>query len=213
MNIGEILRLAPVVPVLTIEDPRLAPPIARALVQGGLPVMEITLRTPLALQALRAILAEVKEALPGVGTVTQPAQFAEARRAGALFAVSPGSTDRLALAAREQQIAYLPAVATVSEAMAMAELGYDHLKFFPAAASGGPNFLRAVAQPLPKILFCPTGGVDAASAPGYLALPNVISVGGSWLVPEPAVRARDWNRIRALAAAAVAMRAGIPLID
>ena len=213
MNIDDILRLTPVVPVLTLEDPRLAPSIARALVEGGLPVLEITLRTRSAMDCLRAILAEVKEAIPGVGTVTQPAQFAEAKRAGALFAVSPGGTARLAAASRERGIPWLPGVATVSEAMAMAELGFTHQKFFPAASSGGPGFLRALAQPLPELKFCPTGGVDPSTAPGYLALPNVICVGGSWVVPEPAVRARDWGRIRSLAAAAVAMRAGVPLID
>lgn len=213
MQIGEILRMAPVVPVLTIEDPRLGPPIARALVAGGLPVIEITLRTPLALEVLRAILSEVKEAMPGVGTVTRAAQMAEAKRAGALFAVSPGCTPRLAAAARERAMAFLPGIATVSEALQAAESGFEHLKFFPASAAGGPGFLRAVAQPLPDLLFCPTGGIDAASAPGYLALPNVICVGGSWVVPEPAVRARDWGRIQALAASAAGMRAGVPLVD
>ena len=213
MSIADILRMAPVVPVLTIEDPRLGPPIARALVAGGLPVIEITLRTPLALEVLRAILREVKEAMPGVGTVTQAAQLAEAKRAGALFAVSPGCTPRLAAAARERNLPFLPGVATVSEAMQAAEAGFTHLKFFPAASAGGPTFLRAVAAPLPDLLFCPTGGIDAASAPAYLALPNVICVGGSWVVPEPAVRARDWSRIRTLAASAAVMRAGLPLID
>jgi 2-dehydro-3-deoxyphosphogluconate aldolase/(4S)-4-hydroxy-2-oxoglutarate aldolase len=213
MNILDLLRMAPVIPVLTIEDPRTAPPIARALVEGGLPVIEVALRTPLAMEALRLILAEVKEAMPGVGTVTQPAQLAEAKRAGALFAVSPGSTARLAAAAKERGIPYLPGVATVSEAMAMAEQGFTQLKFFPAAAAGGPAFLRAVAQPLPGIQFCPTGGIDSSTAPSYLALPNVLCVGGSWVVPDPAVRARDWGRIRSLASAAVAMRAGMPLID
>ena len=213
MMIEEILRMAPVVPVLTIEDPRLGPPIARALVAGGLPVMEITLRTPLALEVLRAIVGEVKEAMPGVGTVTKAAQLAEAKRAGALFAVSPGFTPRLTAAARERGVAFLPGVATVSEAMQAADAGHTCLKFFPASAAGGPPFLRAVSQPLPDLLFCPTGGIDAASAPGYLALPNVICVGGSWVVPEPAVRARDWGRIQTLAASASVMRAGAPLID
>jgi 2-dehydro-3-deoxyphosphogluconate aldolase/(4S)-4-hydroxy-2-oxoglutarate aldolase len=212
MSIGDFLRIAPVVPVLTIEDPALAPPIARALVDGGLPVLEITLRTPLAFEALRAIIDEVKDAMPGVGTVTAPAQLAEARRAGALFAVSPGCTPRLLAAAKDRGIPYLPAVATVSEAMVLAEQGYEYLKFFPASAAGSLGFLRAVAQPLPDLMFCPTGGVDAASAPGYLALPNVACVGGSWVVPEPSVRARDWSRIRSLAAEAASMRR-IPLLD
>ena len=212
MSIGDFLRIAPVVPVLTIADPALAPPIARALVDGGLPVLEITLRTPLAFDALRAIIDEVKDAMPGVGTVTQPAQLAEAKRAGALFAVSPGCTPRLLAAAQDRGIPYLPAVATVSEAMVLAEQGYEYLKFFPASAAGSMNFLRAVAQPLPDLMFCPTGGVDGASAPGYLALPNVVCVGGSWIVPEPSVRARDWARIRSLAAEAAAMRT-IPLLD
>jgi 2-dehydro-3-deoxyphosphogluconate aldolase/(4S)-4-hydroxy-2-oxoglutarate aldolase len=162
---------------------------------------------------LRAILNDVKEAMPGVGTVTRAAQLAEAKRAGALFAVSPGCTPRLAAAARERDLPFLPGIATVSEALQAAEAGFSHLKFFPAAAAGGPAFLRAIAQPLPDLLFCPTGGIDASSAPGYLALPNVICVGGSWVVPEPAVRARDWGRIQTLAASAAAMRAGAPLID
>jgi 2-dehydro-3-deoxyphosphogluconate aldolase/(4S)-4-hydroxy-2-oxoglutarate aldolase len=212
MSIGDFLRIAPVVPVLTIEDPALAVPIARALVDGGLPVLEITLRTPLAFEALRAIVEEVKEAMPGVGTVTRPAQLAEAKRAGALFAVSPGCTPRLLAAAQDRGIPYLPAVATVSEAMLLAEQGYEYLKFFPASAAGSTGFLRAVAQPLPGLMFCPTGGVDGASAPGYLALPNVVCVGGSWVVPEPSVRARDWSRIRGLAAEAAAMRK-VPLLD
>lgn len=213
MAIGEILRIAPVIPVLTVSGPRDAVPIARALVEGGLPAIEITLRTAGAMDAVRAILSEVKGALPGVGTVLHPAQLAEARRAGAIFAVSPGATDRLLDAAAERGIAWLPGASTASEAMALAERGHSHVKFFPAAACGGPAFLRAVAQPLPDTMFCPTGGIDAASAPAYLALPNVLCVGGSWVAPGPSVRDRDWGRIRALARQAAGMKTDGDVID
>lgn len=205
-GIGEILAIGPVIPVLTLSGPTEGVPVARALVAGGLRVLEITLRTAGALEALRAIAAEVPEAVAGVGTVLAPDRFEEARRAGAQFAVSPGHTERLLAAAETTGLPYLPGVATVSEAMALAERGYRHLKFFPAAAAGGPDALRQIAGPLPDLRFCPTGGVDERTAGAYLALPNVVCVGGSWPAPAAAIRDRDWRRIEALAAAAASLR-------
>ena len=205
-DIGNILKLAPVIPVLTLEGAADGVPVARALVAGGLRVLEITLRTAGALEAVRAVVAEVPQALVGVGTVLEPAQFGEARRAGARFAVSPGHTAGLLAAASDGGMPFLPGMATVSEAMALAERGYRALKFFPAEPAGGVAFLRALQAPLPQLCFCPTGGIDAARAVEYLALSNVPCVGGSWVVPPVAVRAADWRQIEALARAAAALR-------
>jgi 2-dehydro-3-deoxyphosphogluconate aldolase/(4S)-4-hydroxy-2-oxoglutarate aldolase len=201
----DLLDLAPVIPVLTLEGPADGVPVARALVAGGLPVLEVTLRTPGALEAVRAIAAEVPGAVVGVGTVVETAQFAAARQAGARFAVSPGHTDRLLRAAAEAGLPFLPGMATASEAMTLAERGYRCLKFFPAESSGGAGFLRALQAPLPTLRFCPTGGIDAQRAVEYLALPNVPCVGGSWPVPASAVAAADWRRIEDLARAAAAL--------
>lgn len=205
-----ILRRAPVVPVLTVTGAKEAVAIARALVAGGLSVIEITLRRAGALDAIRAVTADVEGAVVGAGTVLAPDQFAEALAAGATFTVSPGATPALLNAAEDSPLPHLPAAATASEMMALAERGYGVQKFFPAAASGGVTALRAISGPLPDIRFCPTGGIDATNAPAYLACANVLCVGGSWLAPRTLVDAEDWPAITKLARAAAALP-GAPL--
>ena len=202
-----ILTLAPVVPVVVIEDAAQAVPLARALVAGGTPAIEVTLRTPAALDAIRAIAAEVEGAHVGAGTVLDAAQFEAAVEAGATFMVSPGSTPSLLDAAARHPVPLLPGAASASEAMALLERGYTLQKFFPAEAAGGVAMLRALGGPLPGIRFCPTGGVSPANARDYLALPNVICVGGSWLTPAPQLRAANWVAIEGLARAAAALHA------
>ena len=202
MDISAIAALAPVVPVLTVERTADAVPLARALVKGGLPALEITLRTGAALEALKAIAAEVPEAVVGAGTVLKPGQFEQIRRAGARFAVSPGSTPALVTAARAAGLPFLPGTQTVSEAMVLADDGFRLLKFFPADAAGGRAWLKAVAAPLAGLRFCPTGGIGIDTAQDYLSLANVACVGGSWVAPGDAVAAGDWARIERLAAAA-----------
>ena len=202
MDILAIAALAPVVPVLTIERTADAVPLARALVKGGLPVLEITLRTATALEALKAIAAEVPDAVVGAGTVLKPGQFDQIRQAGARFAVSPGCTPALVSAARAAGLPFLPGIQTVSEAMVLAEQGFGLLKFFPADAAGGLAWLKAVAAPLAGLRFCPTGGIGADTAQAYLSLANVACVGGSWVAPREAVADGDWVRIERLAAAA-----------
>ena len=202
MDISAIANLAPVVPVLTIERLADAVPLARALVKGGLPVLEVTLRTAAALAALAAIAAEVPDAVVGAGTVLQPRQFDDVTRAGARFAVSPGCTPTLVTAARAAGLPFLPGIQTVSEAMVLAEQGFGLLKFFPADSAGGLAWLKAVAAPLAGLRFCPTGGVGADTAQSYLSLANVACVGGSWVAPRDAVASGDWRRIERLAAAA-----------
>ncbi len=202
MDISAIAALAPVVPVLTIERTADAVPLARALVKGGLPVLEITLRTEAALAALTAIAAEVPDAVVGAGTVLQPWQFDDVRRAGARFAVSPGCTPALVTAARAAGLPFLPGIQTVSEAMILAEQGFELLKFFPADGAGGLAWLKAVAAPLASLRFCPTGGIGADTAQTFLSLANVACVGGSWVAPRDAVAAGDWVTIERLAAAA-----------
>jgi 2-dehydro-3-deoxyphosphogluconate aldolase/(4S)-4-hydroxy-2-oxoglutarate aldolase len=202
VDISAIAALAPVVPVLTIERTADAVPLARALVKGGLPVLEITLRTEAALAALAAIAAEVPDAVVGAGTVLQPRQFDDVTRAGARFAVSPGCTPALVTAARAAGLPFLPGIQTVSEAMVLAEQGFGLMKFFPADVAGGLAWLKAVAAPLAGLRFCPTGGVGAETAQTYLSLANVACVGGSWVAPRDAVAAGDWVRIERLAAAA-----------
>lgn len=206
MNIAAIAALAPVIPVLTIERAEMAVPLARALVKGGLPVLEITLRTDAALEALRAIVAEVPEAVVGAGTVLNPAQLDQAQRAGARFAVSPGCTAALAAAARSSGLPFLPGIQTVSEAMALADQGFQLLKFFPADAAGGVTWLKAAGAPLAGLKFCPTGGVSADTAASYLALANVACVGGSWVAPRDAVATGDWQRVERLAATASTLK-------
>jgi 2-dehydro-3-deoxyphosphogluconate aldolase/(4S)-4-hydroxy-2-oxoglutarate aldolase len=200
------LLTTPVIPVLTIERLEDAVPLARALVAGGLPVIEITLRTDVALDALRAIAADVPDVIAGIGTVTKPADIARACDAGARFLVSPGTPAALSEVLADAPVPVLPGCATVSEAMALADRGFRVLKFFPAEPSGGARWLRSVAAPLPQLKFCPTGGIDAGNAASYLALSNVIAVGGSWVAPAEAVAAGDFGRVTALAQAAVRLR-------
>ncbi|MFC7496570.1 MULTISPECIES: bifunctional 4-hydroxy-2-oxoglutarate aldolase/2-dehydro-3-deoxy-phosphogluconate aldolase [unclassified Nocardioides] len=193
-------------PVVVLDDVDHAVPVARALVAGGLPAIELTLRTPVALEAIRAIAAEVPEILVGAGTVTTPGQARLAAAAGAQFLVSPGTTRSLLAAMQDSGLPFLPGTATVSEVLAALEAGCTELKFFPAEASGGAAYLKAIASPVPAARFCPTGGITPASAPTYLALPNVGCVGGSWLTPADAMAAGDWDRISALATEAAALR-------
>jgi 2-dehydro-3-deoxyphosphogluconate aldolase / (4S)-4-hydroxy-2-oxoglutarate aldolase len=202
---SSLLSRVPVVPVVVVDDPAHAVPVARALAAGGLPVIELTLRTPVALDAIRAIASEVPEILVGAGTIVTPGQAKEALDAGAQFLVSPGSTPSLLGAMADTGLPFLPGTATVSEVLAVLEAGYTELKFFPAEASGGAAFLKSVAAPVPAARFCPTGGITAATAPSYLALPNVGCVGGSWLTPADALASGDWGRVTELARAAAAL--------
>jgi 2-dehydro-3-deoxyphosphogluconate aldolase / (4S)-4-hydroxy-2-oxoglutarate aldolase len=206
LDIAAIAARAPVIPVLTIDRLADAVPLARALVAGGLPVLEITFRTGVALEALAAIAREVPEAIVGAGTVLDETQLRQALDAGARFGVSPGCTAALAKAVRASGLPFLPGVQTVSEALALREQGFRLLKFFPADAAGGTTWLKAVAAPLAGLRFCPTGGIGVDTAPTYLALPNVACVGGSWVAPREAVAASDWSRIEHLAAAAAALK-------
>lgn len=208
MDIAGIAARAPVIPVLTIERVADAVPLARALVKGGLPVLEVTLRTPIAIEALKAIVAAVPEAVVGAGTVLTDAQLAAARAAGVQFGVSPGCTPALLQAVKKADLPFLPGVQTVSEALALAEHGCRILKFFPADAAGGLTWLKDVAAPLAEVRFCPTGGIDQDSAPAYLALPNVVCVGGSWVAPHALVAAGQWGEIERLAAAAAKLKRG-----
>ncbi|MEU7050031.1 bifunctional 4-hydroxy-2-oxoglutarate aldolase/2-dehydro-3-deoxy-phosphogluconate aldolase [Streptomyces eurythermus] len=201
-----VLDLAPVLPVVVLADAADAVPLARALVAGGLPAIEVTLRTPAAPEAIRAIAAEVPEAVVGAGTVVTPEQVGAVTAAGARFLVSPGWTEALLTAMRASGVPYLPGVSTASEVVALLERGVREMKFFPAQAAGGTAYLRSLAGPLPQARFCPTGGIGPATAPEYLALPNVGCVGGSWMVPAEAVAARDWDRIEELARAAAGLR-------
>lgn len=204
-RLDALLGRAPVLPVIVIDAIEQAVPLARALLAGGLPVLEITLRTPVALEAIRRIAGEVPGALPGAGTVLAAADFDAVTAAGGHFAVSPGATPALWAAAAASGLPWLPGVATASELMQGLERGQRHFKFFPAVASGGVAALRAFAGPFPQARFCPTGGIDATSAPGFLALPNVACVGGSWMLPKDAIAAGDWARIERLAREAAAL--------
>jgi 2-dehydro-3-deoxyphosphogluconate aldolase/(4S)-4-hydroxy-2-oxoglutarate aldolase len=201
-----VLCKAPVVPVMVIDDLAHAVPMARALVAGGLPAIEVTLRTSVALGAIRAIAAEVEGAIPGAGTVLTAGDFEAAQKAGACFAVSPGSTPALLDAAGDTAVPWLPGAATASEAMALAERGYAIQKCFPATAIGGIALLRSLAGPLPAIRFCPTGGITAQTAPDFLALPNVVCVGGSWLTPKNLLATGNWQAIETLAREAARLR-------
>ena len=204
--LAETLVKAAVVPVLTIGAADQGVGLARALVRGGLDLIEITLRTPAALEAIRRIRAEVPEARVGAGTVLSPEQADEAIAAGARFIVSPGMTPRLIEAAERWPVPFLPGAATASEAMALADLGYRVLKFFPAEPAGGAAYLKALGAPLPGIAFCPTGGIDLANARTYLALANVAAVGGSWVAPARTLERGDWAAITALAEEAAGLR-------
>ncbi len=196
-----LLNRVPVIPVVVLDDVTHAVPVARALVAGGVPVIELTLRTPQALACVEQIAIHVPEILLGAGTIVAPGQAKDALSAGAQFLVSPGTTDELAAAMQESGLPHLPGAATVSEVLRLLELGYSEMKFFPAEASGGAAFLKAVGAPVPQARFCPTGGITPASVAAYLALDNVGCVGGSWLTPADAVATGDWARITELAAA------------
>ena len=203
-----ILELQPVVPVLIVEDASTAVPLARALVAGGLKAIEITLRTPAALEAIRLVASEVEGAVAGAGTVLDASRFAEAEDAGAQFIVSPGTTQELLDAARGSDVPLLPGAVTASEVMALREEGYSVMKFFPAEQAGGVAYLKALASPLAGISFCPTGGISPKNAMDYLSLPNVVCVGGSWVAPKEMVIAGDWQGITALAAEAARLDRG-----
>ena len=199
MHIDEILAQSPIIPVIVVDDIEQAVPLARALVEGGLPVLEVTLRSSVAMQAIRDISKSVTGAIVGVGTVTRPEQFREALEAGARFAVSPGLTDTLLAASRQVDIPFLPGVFTPGEAMHAHEQGFSTLKLFPAKQAGGIGMLKAMSGPLPDLRFCPTGGIDVQNFIDFLSLPNVICAGGSWVCPASAVKNHDWDRIRQLA--------------
>jgi 2-dehydro-3-deoxyphosphogluconate aldolase/(4S)-4-hydroxy-2-oxoglutarate aldolase len=199
MNVLTIMRTGPVIPVIVIEQIEDAVPLARALVTGGIRVLEVTLRTPVALKAIEAIANEVEGAITGVGTITQPKDFDAALKAGALFGVSPGLTPELIAAAKDSALPLLPGVMTPSDVIAARAAGFTELKLFPAQQAGGVGMLKALGGPFPELHFCPTGGISAATAPDFLCLPNVACVGGSWLTPASAVAARDWGRITLLA--------------
>ena len=201
-----VLDVSPVIPVVVLDDVAAAVPLARALVAGGIGVIEVTLRTPSALECVRAVAAEVPDILLGVGTVVCAEDVTRAVDAGAQFLVSPGTTRALVGAARESGVPLLPGVSTVSEALLALELGLHELKFFPAEQAGGAGFLAALRSPLPQLRFCPTGGISTANAGSYLELSNVGCVGGSWITPADAVAAGDFGRIEALATAAATLR-------
>ncbi len=205
-RIDQVLSRAPIVPVLSIARVEDAVPLARALVGGGLPVLEVTLRTEAAIGAIRAIRDQVPGASVGAGTVLTARDLSAVEAAGATFAISPGATEALYAAAADANIPLLPGIATAGELMRGLELGYQRFKFFPAESSGGVAALKSFAGPFAQAKFCPTGGIDAAKAPSYLALSNVITVGGSWMVPADALAGGDWQRIEKLAREAAALR-------
>jgi 2-dehydro-3-deoxyphosphogluconate aldolase / (4S)-4-hydroxy-2-oxoglutarate aldolase len=196
---SDVLRISPVIPVVTIDDPQDAVPLARALADGGVKIIELTLRTDSALTSLKLIAEEVPDILVGAGTILTPGQSDAAVSAGAQFLVSPGVTPALLSHMLTLDVPVLPGVATVGEVMAVLELGLDTMKFFPAGPAGGPAYLAAIGAPIPHVRFCPTGGISLATAPDYLKLPNVSCVGGSWLTPAAAVAAKDWDTITRLA--------------
>jgi len=200
----EVFKQGPVVPVLVVKNVDHAVPLAKALIAGGIRVLEVTLRTPAALEVIAKIAKEVPEALIGAGTVINQAQLKQVEAAGAQFALSPGMTPELLRAGNSGGIALIPGIATTSELMQAIDLGYTHFKFFPAEASGGIKAVKSIGGPFPDMVFCPTGGIGPNNYRDYLALPNVRCVGGSWLVPDGAMEAGDWSRITTLAQQAVA---------
>lgn len=200
-----VLHVSPVIPVVTIADPQHAVPVARALADGGVRIIELTLRTGSALESMKRIATEVPEILLGAGTILTPAQANAAVAAGAQFLVSPGVTPFLLDHMLQLGVPVLPGVATVGEVMAVLERGLSAMKFFPAGPAGGPKYLAAIGAPIPEVQFCPTGGVSLESAPGYLSLPNVTCVGGSWLTPRAVVEGEDWAEITRLARGAAAL--------
>ena len=199
----DVLNAGPVMPVMVIQNLYDAVPLAKALVAGGIKVLEITLRTPIALDAIRLISQEVKEAIVGAGTITTPEQLQAAEDAGAVFAISPGLTPTLLAAAKIGKIALIPGISTLSELMMGMEYGLDHFKFFPAEAAGGIPMLKSIAGPIPQATFCPTGGISPENYNAYLNLGNVACVGGSWLVPSDAVKSKNWAKVTELAKQAI----------
>ena len=208
MTLLDIMRTSPVIPVIAIDKIEQAVPLAKALVTGGIRVLEVTLRTEHGIPAIRAMVEQVPDAIVGVGTLTQLEEFAAARDAGAVFGVSPGLTPGLVDAAKRSGLPLLPGVMTPSEVMAAREAGFRQLKLFPAVPAGGLGMLNAIAGPLPDVTFCPTGGISQETAAQFLACRNVACVGGSWLTPKDAMQSGDWARITELARAASALRAG-----
>lgn len=203
LSIDKILKVAPVVPVMVVQRLEDAVPLAQALYNGGLKVLEITLRTPVALDAIRAMVDALPEdAVIGAGTIITPDDLEQAVAAGSKFLVSPGTTPALIKAAQASSVPLLPGVATPTEAMALLAEGFTHLKFFPAEAAGGVAMVKSIGGPLPQITFCPTGGIDLAKAPSYLALPNVACVGGTWMAPPELVAQQCWDDIQKLASEA-----------
>jgi 2-dehydro-3-deoxyphosphogluconate aldolase/(4S)-4-hydroxy-2-oxoglutarate aldolase len=205
-RLEEIMHASPVIPVIAIEHPDHALPLAKALVAGGIRVLEVTLRTRYGLDAIRQIAKELPDAIVGVGTLTKPEEFTQAREAGAVFGVSPGLTSTLIDAAKKSGLPLLPGVMTPSEVMAAREAGFFQLKLFPAVPAGGVGMLNSIAGPLSDVLFCPTGGISQESAPQFLACKNVACVGGSWLTPQGAIKSGEWSKITALAQAASALK-------
>jgi 2-dehydro-3-deoxyphosphogluconate aldolase/(4S)-4-hydroxy-2-oxoglutarate aldolase len=203
----KICDLAPIVPVIVVHDVKHAKKLAEALIAGGLPALEVTLRTPVALDVIREM-ASVPGGYVGAGTLVTPEDVVAAKAAGASFGVSPGATDALLDACEREELPLLPGAATASEAMRLYERGYDMLKFFPAEAAGGAPALKAIGGPLPQITFCPTGGVSTSNAPDYLKLPNVLCCGGSWVAPNDLIQAEKWDEITALAKAASMLTGG-----
>lgn len=206
MKTPDILALSPVMPVIALERVADAVPLARALVKGGIRLLEVTLRTPVALECVRAIAAEVPEAVVGVGTITTPADLDASLRAGAVFGVSPGASASLLQAAAAGPLPFVPGVMTPSDVINAADAGFNTLKLFPAAQAGGLEMLKALGGPFPHVRFCPTGGVTLQSAPALLALKNVVCVGGSWLTPKALIDSGDWAAIETLARDAAALR-------
>ncbi len=206
MDVRDVMRVGPVIPVIVIEDVAHAVPLARALVAGGVRVLEVTLRTAAGMAAVKAIACEVQNAIVGVGTITRPEEFAQSLEAGAAFGVSPGLTPALIEAARASALPLLPGVMTPSDVIAARAAGFSELKLFPAQQAGGVGMLKALSGPFPDVTFCPTGGINAKTASEFLALPNVACVGGSWLTPNDAIVAGDWARITALARETAALR-------
>lgn len=201
---AEVFAEGPVVPVIVINDVAYAVPLAKALIAGGIKVLEVTLRTPAAMDVIKTIAEQVPEAVIGAGTVTNAEQLAAVRAAGAQFAISPGMTPELLIAGKEGDIPLIPGIATISELMMGLDLGYTHFKFFPAEANGGIKAIKSIGGPFPDVVFCPTGGIGPNNYLDYLALPNIQCVGGSWLVPDDAVKAGRWERVSELAAQAIA---------
>ena len=208
MKTLDVMRVGPVIPVIVVDDLKQAVPLAEALVAGGVRVLEVTLRTPVALEAIRAMAKSVKDAIVGVGTISRPEDFEAAKNAGAVFGVSPGLTPALVEAQKRSGLPLLPGTMTPSDMIAARAAGFTELKLFPAQQAGGLGMLKAIGSVFPDLTFCPTGGVTAETAPDLLALPNVACVGGSWLTPKDAVAKGDWRKITELARAASRLRKG-----